>query len=397
MQAARVPLCEPSLAGRERAYLLECIESGWISSVGPFVRRFEREVAAISGSAHAVATSSGTAALHLALRALGLGPGDGVFVSTLSFIAPANAVRYVGANPVFVDAEPRYWQLDAERLAAFLEGECEATEAGPVHRESGLHMRAIVAVHVLGHPVDIDAILDIARRHGLAVVEDAAEAIGARHRGRPVGSQAQLGCFSFNGNKTVTAGGGGALVTDDADLAKRAAHLATQAKCDDAIELIHDEVGFNYRLSNLHAAVGCAQLEQLDQLLLAKRRIADRYREDLDGLPGISWPGRAGWAQPSHWLSAVRIDPAGFGSDARDVLNGLREQGVDARPLWQPLHRSPAHRGSIALGGEVADRLYAEVVCLPSSAGLGAADIERVVSGIRSLALAPTRRLAAAQ
>lgn len=396
MTRAPIPLCEPRLAGNERAYLLECLESGWISSVGPFVSRFEREVARVAGVPHALATASGTAALHLALRALGVGAGDAVAVSTLSFVAPANAVRYVGASPIFVDAEPRYWQLDTSRLAAFLDDECERTPLGCLHRATGLQLRAVIAVHVLGHPVDLSALAELCRHHGLFLVEDGAEALGACCHGRPVGGQGDVGCFSFNGNKTVTTGGGGALVTADAALASRARHLATQAKLD-PLESVHDEVGFNYRLNSLQAAVGCAQLEQLGELLSRKREIADHYADALVDLPGVSWQGRAPWADSSHWLTAVRIGPADFGCDARELHARLRAERVETRPLWQPLHRSPAHAGAKAVGGRVAEELQREVLCLPSSPGLAVADLERVVEAIRASAASGLLPAAASQ
>jgi len=386
---SRIPLCEPLLAGRERAYLLECLDSGWISSVGPFVGRFEQEIAKASGVPQAVATASGSAALHLALRVLGVGPGDGVAVSTLSFVAPANAVRYVGARPVFVDAEPRHWQLDADSLRSFLDKECESTPRGPVHRATGLRMRAVIAVHVLGHPADLQALRELTQRHGLHLVEDAAEALGASCAGRLVGGQGDLGCFSFNGNKTVTTGGGGALVTRDAGLAERARHLATQAKCD-ALESIHDDVGFNYRMTGLQAAVGCAQLEALPGLLRRKRLVAERYREALAGLPGVSFQAPAAWAEPSHWLFALRIGEA-FGASARALLQLLREDGIEARPLWQPLHQSPAHAGAARVGGRVAEALQQEVVCLPSSPGLSLRDQRRVIDRIRDCARSAAR------
>lgn len=383
--SAPIPLSAPRLAGHEARYVLECVRSGWISSAGPFVERFERDVAERVGVPCAVATASGTAALHVALRVAGIGPGDAVLVPTLSFIAPANAVRYVGALPLFVDVEARYWQMDPERLAGFLRQRCRVRQGVLQERETGARIRAVVAVHLLGHPVDMDAIRAVAAGYELLVVEDAAEALGARHRDVPVGRLADLACLSFNGNKTVTAGGGGMLLTTRRAWAERARYLTTQAK-DDPVEAIHGEVGFNYRLSGLQAALGCAQLEQLDELLAAKRAIAASYAGRLADVPGISLQAEAPWAWSSRWLATVRVEPGRFGADRGALFAALAAHGIESRPLWQPLHRSPAHAGAPHGGCPVAETLQREALSLPSSVDLDPEQIERVVGVIRSLA-----------
>jgi perosamine synthetase len=395
-----LPLSEPLLAGNEARYVAECVTSGWISTSGPFVSRFETQLARAVGAPHAVATQSGTAALHTALAALGIGEGDAVAVSTLSFIAPANAVRYVGALPIFVDAEAEYGQLDPAQLEALLEDECDSGSQGLIHRASGRRLRAVLPVHVLGHPAEMPRIVAIARRFGLFVVEDAAEALGARIRGDASGSDApeataaagtfgDIGCFSFNGNKTVTAGGGGALVCHDSRWAARARHLTLQAKAD-AKAYVHDEIGFNYRMTGLHAAVGCAQLEQLASHVERKRDIRKAYAAAIADIAGLSLLPEAPWAVSSAWLTAVRIDAPVFGAAACEVVDALAAAGIGARRLWQPLHRSPAHTASAAMGGGVAERLHDEVVCLPSSPGLREADLRRVVDVLGGCA--PVRR-----
>ena len=374
-----VPLSAPEIRGAEWRYVKDCLDTSWVSSVGTYVDRFERQLADVIGRRHAVATVSGTAALHVALLLAGVQPDDEVLVPALTFIAPANAVRYTGAWPVFIDCEPAYWQMDVARAVDFLERQCTWSGGELRNARTGRRVRAILPVHVLGHPVDIDPLLAIAAKFGLRVVEDATESLGAFYGDRAVGRLGDLACFSFNGNKLITTGGGGMIVTDDAQLAERARYLTTQAK-DDAVEFVHGEVGFNYRLTNVQAAIGCAQLEQLEEYLAAKRRIAARYAEAFAVLPGVHAMPQAPWARSAFWLYTVLIDAAEFGRDSRQLLHALAEAQVQARPLWQPLHRSPAHRASAVGDYPVADRLYRDALSLPSSVGLSAVDQERVIN-----------------
>jgi perosamine synthetase len=366
-----IPLSEPALRGNEWRYVKDCLDSGWVSSAGAFVERFERETAARLGTAHAVACASGTAALHLALQAAGVGPGDAVLVPTLTFVAPANAVRYLGATPVFIDVDPDYWQMDPERTADFL-----------AKKSPGLRVRAILPVHVLGHPADLDPLLETASRHGLETIEDATESLGARYKGKSPGSLGRAGCLSFNGNKIVTTGGGGMVATNDGALAARAKYLSTQAK-DDPVEYVHGAVGYNYRLVNVLAALGCAQLEQLDGHVAAKRRIAARYDAALADVPGLRTPRRASWAESSEWLYSVLVDAGRYGEDSRALLRRLAAHRIQARPLWQPLHLSPAHRGAAVVGGETAERLYRDALSLPCSVGLTEEQQDAVVRVMR--------------
>lgn len=374
----RIPLCIPHLAGNEEAYLRQCVETNWVSTAGPFVDRFESEMAAYVGTDNAVATASGTAALHVALLVAGVKPGDEVLTSTLTFIAPANAIRYTGAHPVFVDAEDATWQMDPQRVRAFLEEGCERRGAETFNRRTGRRVSALLPVHILGHPVDMDPLVELAAEFGLAVVEDATESLGASYKGRAVGTLGDCACLSFNGNKLMTAGGGGMVLTARNDWANRVRHLTTQAKADGE-EFIHDEVGFNYRLSNLHAALGTAQLERLDALIEAKRRIAEAYRAACEGTAGLTFMPEADWADSVFWLSTVLVDADAYGCDSRGLRERLRAAGVESRPLWQPMHLSPAHAGAQALGGAVAERLYASALSLPSSAGLDEAAQARVL------------------
>jgi perosamine synthetase len=379
-----IPLCVPHLAGREWQYLKECLDTGWVSSVGPFVDRFERLTAERLGARGAVATVNGTAALHVALRLAGVGPGDAVLVSDLTFIAPANAVRYLGAWPVFIGAEPRYWQMDADRVRDFLERECTWRD-GALHTSAGgRRVRAVVPVHILGHPCDTDPIRELCQKYGLALVEDATESLGATYRGRPVGRLGDIACLSFNGNKLITTGGGGMIVTDNDEWAAKARYLTTQAK-DDPIEYAHNEVGYNYRLTNLQAAVGVAQLEQLDQFLAVKRRIAERYERELGGVAGLTTMEQAPWAASAFWMYTVLIDEGRFGADSRALLRRLREGGIESRPLWQPMHLSRAHAGCPAYRCETSADLYRRALSLPCSVGLSDEGQGRVIAAVRAV------------
>jgi perosamine synthetase len=381
--AGFIPLCVPVVRGNEWNYVKECLDTGWVSSVGSYVDRFENELARRAGTPHAVATVNGTAALHIALLLAGVQPDDEVLVSTLTFVAPANAVRYANAWPVFIDAEPDYWQMDPARVAEFLRGRCEFRDGTLRNRRTGRRVKAIIPVHILGHPADMDPILALAREFGLAVIEDATESLGARYRGRPLGSLGDLGCFSFNGNKIITTGGGGMITTADAAFAKRAKYLTTQAK-DDPLEYEHHEIGYNYRLTNLQAAMGCAQLEELDAYIARKRDTARFYRETLAGVPDIECMRQAPWAESIAWMFTIRVDAAEFGMDSRTLLRRLEAARIQTRPLWQPMHRSHAHAGSEVVGGGVAEALCRDCLSLPCSADITDEQRARVADAIRA-------------
>jgi perosamine synthetase len=380
-----IPLSVPELRGREWEYVKDCLDTGWVSSVGSYVGRFEEACAAATGTRYAVATVNGTSALHVALLVAGVEPDDEVLVSTLTFIAPVNAIRYAGAWPVLVDAEPEFWQLDVGLVEQFLTEGCDFDGTTLRNKTTGRRVRAIVPVDVLGHPVDLAPILNLAERFGLAVVEDATESLGASYRGAPVGSRAPLACLSFNGNKLVTTGGGGMIVTNDATFERRARHLTTQAKAD-PLEYIHDEIGYNYRLTNVLAAIGCAQMESLDGYVAIKRANAVRYRAAFAEIPGIEPMREAAWAAATFWLFTILVDERAYGMGSRELLRQLELAGIQARPLWQPMHRSPVHAGSQVLGGTVADGLYERALSLPSSVGLTREQGDAVIGAIRDAA-----------
>jgi perosamine synthetase len=363
-----IPNAVPHLAGNEWKYLKECLETNWVSSAGPFVERFEQELAKYVGVPYAVAVVNGTAALHLALTVAGVAPGDEVLVPALTFIATAAAVVHCGAQPVFLDSEPVAWGLDPDKAGHFLDHECTVKDGRVVNRATGRTVRALMPVHLYGQPCDLDPLLELGRRYPLAVVEDAAEALGARYRHRPVGGDGLLGCLSFNGNKIITSGGGGMVLTRDPALSARARALSTHARAD-ALEWIHPEVGFNYRLTNLQAALGVAQLEQLDRFIESKRRIAEAYTRALALLEGVEPMREPSWGTSTFWMYSILLDPARY-SDVRALVARANAEGIGLRPLWRPLHRQPAFRHAQSYRVEVADRLYRHGVCLPCSVGI---------------------------
>jgi perosamine synthetase len=386
-----LPLCVPHLAGNEWKYVKECLDTNWVSTVGAYVDRFERGVAAQTGVDHAVATVNGTAALHTALMLAGVKPDEEVAISTLTFIATANAVHYTGAHPVLIDAESTYWQMDPELLCDFLSRQCDWKKGSLFNRVTGRRVAAVMPVHILGHPVDFDAISEIAGRFELPVIEDAAEAIGATYKGRPVGSLGQIGCLSFNGNKVITTGGGGMLVTDNHELATRAKYLTTTAK-DDPVEYIHGDVGYNYRMPNILAALGCAQLEQLAGFIARKRKIAANYRQRLQQIPGVTLQAESPDVTSTCWLSTVEFDAAEFGVDRQTVRQTLLDANIHSRPFWQPMHQSPVYGREFRVVNGVSDRLYANCLSLPSSVTVTESDQQRVISAIESLAASGQRR-----
>lgn len=367
-------LSPPEVGELERAYLLEAFDSGWVGPVGPDLAAFERETAAEVGVAHAVALSSGTAALHLSLRLAGVGPGDTVLVPSFTFVATAAAVTYLGAEPVFVDSSPDTWTVDPDLVADAL--------APP---RGGRRPSAVLAVDVYGQCADYDRLERTCAEAGVPLVEDAAESLGSRHRDRGAGSFGTAAVVSFNGNKIITTGGGGMLLTADERLAARARHLATQAR-DPAPHYEHTEVGYNYRLSNLLAALGRAQLRSLAERVERRRATYRRYAEAFADVPGVTMMPLATDGRSNCWLSCALLDPAEFGASAEEVCTALQEAGVEARRTWKPMHLQPAFTGRRALGGSVCEDLFARGIALPSGSAMTADDVARVVTAVRSTA-----------
>jgi perosamine synthetase len=379
-----IALCEPEIRGNAWRYVKDCLDTGWVSSVGTYVDRMERDMAARTQTPYAVAAVNGTAALHIALLAAGVQAEDEVLMSTLTFIAPANAVRYVGAWPVFVDAEAAYWQMDPAKTRDFLEKECHRANGALIDKATGRRVRAIMPVHILGHPVDMDPICELADRFGLSVIEDATEALGATYKNRPTGSIGDIACFSFNGNKIITTGGGGMITTDRKDWAEKAKYLTTQAK-DDPLEFVHGAIGYNYRLTNIAAAIGVAQLELLDEFITLKRRIAQVYDETFLDLPGIQPMHEAEWAFSTFWMYTILVDEDKCRASSRELIQSLAAQHIQARPLWQPMHRSPAMADCRSYECTVADDLNQKAVSLPCSVGLSHEQQTQVRDSVRSI------------
>ena len=376
-----IPLSVPNVSGREWEFVKDCLDTGWVSSVGSYVTRFEEAIASAVGARHCVAAVSGTAALHLALQVSGVGSDDEVIMPSLTFIAPANAVRYVGGWPTFVDVEADTWQLSAAAIRRFIEESCRRDGSVLRNVHTGRRVRGILPVDILGHPCDLASIQEIAAAHDLLVVEDATEALGAFYRERPLGSISPVTCFSFNGNKLITTGGGGALVTDDAAFAARVRYLSTQAKVD-PLEFVHGEVGYNYRLTNVQAAIGVAQMERLSEFVERKRQIAAQYTAALSSVPGLTPMFEAPWVRSASWLYTVLIDAERFGMDSRALLQELDDARIQTRPLWQPLHLSPAHAGSFKAPCPVAADVQARALSLPCSTNLTDDEVERVIDAI---------------
>jgi pyridoxal phosphate-dependent aminotransferase EpsN len=370
---SRIYLSPPELSGHEAGLLAEALASNWITSLGPQLERFEADVVRRCAVPHAVGLSSGTAALHLALEILGVGRGDEVWVSTLTFAATANAVAYTGATPVFVDSDAATWNMDPALLAEALD---DAARNGKLPR-------AVIAVDLYGQCADLDAIAEACARHGVALIEDAAEALGATYRGRPAGSAGVMAILSFNGNKIITTSGGGMLLCHDAGHAARARFLATQAR-EPERHYEHKVIGYNYRLSNLLAAVGCAQLADLDRRVEARRAINDRYRAGLADLPGWTFMPEAPYGRCTFWLTCATIDPAAGGPGRDAVLDRLAAADIEGRPVWKPLHLQPVFRTCRVIGGAVAARLFADGICLPSGSSLRPDDQARVIETVRS-------------
>jgi dTDP-4-amino-4,6-dideoxygalactose transaminase len=370
----RIYLSPPHMSGREQRYFQEAFDSNWIAPLGPQVDAFEREFAAAVGAPHALALASGTAALHLALQLHGVGPGDEVLVSTLTFAASANPVVYLGARPTFIDSELASWNMDPGLLVETLAARARA----------GRPPKAVVLVHLYGQSADVDPILDACRRYGVPLIEDAAEALGASYQGRAPGVFGQAGIYSFNGNKIITTSGGGMLVAHDKALLDHARKLATQAR-DLAPHYEHSEIGYNYRMSNLLAAVGRGQLEALGERVDRKRRIFDFYRQALGDLPGVRFMPEAPWGRSTRWLTVLTIDPRQFGADREAVRLALEAQRIEARPVWKPMHLQPVFRDSPTVGGAVAAQLFRDGLCLPSGTALTTADLERIVAVIRAV------------
>lgn len=368
-----VHLHEPTFAGNEWTYVKQCLDSTFVSSVGEFVPEFERRLVDFTGARHAIAVVNGTAALHTALLLAGVSPDEEVLLPALTFAASANAIVYCGAVPHFAESNPDDLGLDTGLLRDYLKHISERRGGLPVNKVTGRVIRALMPMHTFGHPGDLDELMAIARDFGLVIVEDAAESLGSSYHGRHTGLFGLLGALSFNGNKTITTGGGGAILTNDPEIAQRAKHITTTAKLPHKWEYRHDEVGYNYRMPNLNAALGCAQLEQLPKLLKAKRRLFESYKSAFHGLNGVTLLGEPAGSTSNFWLQALVLDEA-VASERDAILWATNEDGVMTRPVWQPLHLLPHFADCERMELPMAESLSRRIINIPSSAHLSEVD-----------------------
>lgn len=371
MSAPRICLSPPHLGSSELELVKEAFSTNWIAPLGPHVDAFERELADFVGIGHAAALSSGTAALHLGLRLLGVQAGDEVLCSTFTFSASANPIVYEGGIPVFIDSERESWNMDPVLLTEELK-QCDKRGRCP---------RAVVVVDLYGQSADYDRILDVCSRYDIPVLQDSAEALGATYRGRRTGGQGRLGVFSFNGNKIITTSSGGMLVSEDAALIERARYLATQAR-DPAPHYQHSTIGFNYRMSNVLAGIGRGQLCQLPERIAARKRNYEYYRLTLGSVPGIEFLPMAPWGESNYWLTCIKIDERAFGASSDQVRRSLELANVESRPVWKPLHLQPVFASCRVRGGSVSENAFGTGLCLPSGSSLSEADLSRVCKGI---------------
>ncbi len=367
----RILLSVPHMGGAEQSYVAEAFATNWLSTVGPNIDAFENEFAAHIGM-KSVALSSGTAAMHLGLRLLGVGPGDEVFCPTLTFVATANPIAYLGAKPVFLDSDRATWNLDPELLSRAL-----AQRAGRNQLP-----KAVIVVHLYGQPADMDPILAACARYNVPVLEDAAEALGSTYKGKPVGTHGRLAAFSFNGNKIITTTGGGMICANNPEWIRTARFWATQAR-DNALWYEHSRMGYNYRMSNVLAGIGRGQLQVLGERVRQRREIAFRYRDAFADIPGISFMPQSPHGIHTNWLSCFLIDELAFGRSRDSLIAALDAAGIESRPVWKPMHLQPLYRHEERIAGEVAEDLFNRGICLPSSSSLTPEDQGRVIEAVQ--------------
>ena len=364
-----VSLHEPWFKGNEWAYVKECLDTGWVSSVGKYVDRFEVDLCKATGSKYAVAAVNGTAALHICLLLCDVKDQDEVLIPALTFAATANAVMYCRAVPHFVDSDELSLGIDAPKLQKYLSEIVEKRDGASWNRKTGRRISAMIPMHTFGHPVDLDPLLQVAKDFGIALIEDAAESLGSQYKGRGTGVFGKVAALSFNGNKILTTGGGGAILTQDESLAKRAKHLTTTAKVPHPWEFYHDPIGYNYRMPNLNAALGCAQLEHLDEYLEKKRALAHRYVQAFDGIPGVRFFTELPYAKSNYWLNALLLDKE-VQTQRDELLKLTHEHGILTRPVWTLLNRLPMYTECPKMDLSLAESIEARLVNLPSSAFL---------------------------
>ncbi|MFI8711551.1 LegC family aminotransferase [Brevibacillus brevis] len=370
-----IALHEPSFQGNEWVYVKECLDTGWVSSVGKYVDKFEEMLKEFTGTKRAVAVVNGTAALHICLKLVGVERDDEVMIPALSFIATANAVAYCGAIPHFVDSSEETLGLDAVKLDEYLQEIAVVRDHACYNKQTGRRIKAVVPMHTFGHPVELDKLVDVCERYHLELIEDAAESLGSYYKGRHTGNWGRVSALSFNGNKITTTGGGGAIITNDESLGQLAKHLTTTAKQPHAWEFVHDQIGYNYRMPNINAALGCAQLEQLPAFLARKRALAHVYQDKFSDVEGVSFITEPNFCTSNYWLNVIRLKPE-WSYLRDDILRLTNDQGLMTRPVWRLLSSLPMYEQAPRMDLTVALKLESSIVNIPSSSTLGAAYVE---------------------
>ena len=382
-----IPLSTPSLIGNEWKYVKECIDTEWISSAGKYVNLFEKNIAEYTGTKYTIACLTGTAAIQVALRIAGVEPGDEVIVPTLTFIAPINAVAYNNATPVFMDAD-KYYNMDAEKTIDFIKNKTVYKVGFTYNKITHKKISAILPVHVWGNACWLDELTELCWDRNIAIMEDASESLGTfynegKYKGKHTGTIGKLGCLSFNGNKIITTGGGGMILTDDGQLAEKARYLTTQAK-DDPVRYVHNEIGYNFRLTNIQAALGVAQLEQLPVFLKRKHEIFSQYQTAFDNISGLTLSGVPDYADNNHWMNLLQIDKKAYDEDREELMQRLDENGIQTRPVWKLNHLQNPYKNCQSYRIEHANELVEKSLCLPSSTNLNHAEIDILINHLSS-------------
>jgi perosamine synthetase len=373
-----IPLSEPEISGNEWRYIKECLDTGWVSSAGSYVTRFEDMTAGYVGTKYAVATVNGTSALHVSLIVSGVQPGDEVIVPTLTFIAPVNTVKYCGAEPVFMDCNVDNLCVDVQKISDFIDSGCELRKDGHIYNKAtNRRVKAIIPVHVFGHPVDMDALMKICNKSNIDIIEDATESLGSEYKEKKTGSFGKIGCFSFNGNKIITTGGGGMVVTDDKDIADRIRHLSTQAK-KDPFEYDHDDIGYNYRLTNIQAAMGVAQMERLQEFISTKRKNAVIYSELLSNLEGIKFLWESQNVKSNFWFYTIKVHR----EHRKKLIKYLLSKNIQVRPIWKLIHILPMYKNCQSYLIDNAIEAYDSCINIPCSVTIKQEDIEYIAENI---------------
>ena len=373
-----IPLSEPVISGNEWRYIKDCLDTGWVSTAGAYVTRFEEIIASYIGTKYAVATVNGTSALHVSLIACGVQPDDEVLVPTLTFISPVNVIRYCNAYPVFMDCNERTLCIDVQKVIGFIRNECEQRSNGYTYnKDTNRRVKAVVPVHIFGHPTDMDMLLEICEEKNIDIIEDATESLGSEYKGRKTGSFGKAGCFSFNGNKIITAGGGGMVVTDDEEFSNKIRHLTTQAKID-SFEYVHDEIGYNYRLNNIQAAMGVAQMEKIEEYVQVKRENAKLYKELFADIVMLKPLKEAEWAKSNYWLNIIKVPR----EHKKSLIEHLLSENIQVRPVWKLIHSLPIYSGFQSYQIDRADDAYERCISLPSSVDLKQSEVEYIVKSI---------------